>query len=977
MEKLTLTIPEVAEALGISRAKAYELAHSNGFPHTILWSPSLSSQTRFRIVDRKTNRKRGQRMQSIANSFPASLLDMPRWVCWKRVTDSKRPNKPRKVPMAANGNSKAACNRPSTWGAFSQASETCTRKEYDGLGFMLGDGVFGIDIDHCLSDGQPNELAREIINRVPTYAEISPSGTGLHLLALGSLPNGNRGRRKGALEIYGEGRYFTVTGEQLPGTPSELCEASAVLPGIIADYIDSKPKQADNRAVKASSQPVDVLALDNEKLINKIRASSQGAAFCTLWRGDTSAHNGDASAADMALCNILAFWTGKDSTRMDELFRQSGLMRPKWDETHGPDTYGAMTIGKAINDCKAVYTGKRPQLQPVDEFSVFYPFEQAYAKIEGYCSERGKLLQEKTDKSTGEITYIPLATFTPLIREEITRDNGAEARKEFIVDAISTSGRVFPSTTVPAKSFSGMSWVAEAFGAEANIYAGQNKRDQLRFAVQAASIPNMERRTVYSHSGWREINGRQCYLFNGGAIGTAGLSVELEGNLSAYSLPETNIPLLDAIQASKSFLDIGTLHVTAPLLCAMYLAPLCSFLRESGFAPAFVPFVAGRTGTHKTTICALALSHFGRFSNKQPPASFSDTANSIRHKAFLLKDMPLLVDDYHPNTDQRSRARMAEIAQQLARAWGDQSERGRMQSDLTVKLAEPPRGLGIMSGEEVPDIGESGIARFYAIDIHPGDVPITPALTALQNKARSGALIRAMRGFIEYIQPQTSGLSERLAGLFEYYRAEAIKRMPKAHGRSHESIAWLMVGAACMLGYWLDNGVITDEERNQFTLTIQAALVENANEQQKSLRGENPVTLFLNGLRELLHSNAVRLAHIEKDGSIPIGGYDDLVGYADTIGAPNRLVYLFPQVAYASVQKLFRDQGNAFPINRTQLWKRLREQDILITRQGTKGEELTPTKCIGGHSQRMVWLRAADVFGEDEQMEFGGGQKIV
>lgn len=912
-------------------------------------------------------------MQLITDTFPKNLLALPRWVCWKRVPDPKRPNKPRKVPMAADGNGKAACNRPATWGAFLQATETCTRRGYDGLGFMLGDGIIGIDIDHCLREGQLNELAREIINRVPTYAETSPSGTGLHLLAMGSLPEDNRGRRKGALEIYGEGRYFTVTGQQLPGTPGELYEASAVLPGIIADFID-KPKKAENKKVNpASLQAVDVLALDNEKLLNKIRTSAQGAAFSALWRGDTSAHNGDASAADMALCNILAFWTGKDVTRMDELFRQSGLMRLKWDENHGPDTYGAMTINKAINDCKDIYTGKRPQLQPVDEFSPFYPFEQAYANIEGYCSERGKLLQERIDNGTGEVTYIPLATFTPLIRAEVTRDNGIEARKELHIDGISSNGRVFPSAIVPAKSFAGMSWVAEAFGVEANIYAGQNKKDQLRFAIQAASVPGMERRTVYSHSGWRVIDGRQCYLFNGGAIGMGGLSIELEGNLSTYTLPDNEIPPQEAVQASKAFLTVGALHVTAPLLSAMYLAPLCSFLQESGYAPAFVPFVAGRTGAHKTTVCALALSHFGKFNSKQPPASFSDTANSIRHKAFLLKDMPLLVDDYHPNTDLRSRARMAEIAQQLARAWGDQSERGRMQSDLTVKLSEPPRGVGIMSGEEVPDIGESGIARFYAIDVHPGDVPITPELTALQNRARSGAQVKAMRGFIEYIQPQISGLPERLAGLFEHYRAEAIKRMPRAHGRSHESIAWLMVGAACMLGYWLNIGVITTEEREQLTSTLLAAILSNADEQQRNLCGENPVTLFLNGLRELLNSNTVHLAYIAQDGSILVNGFGDLIGYAEDPGVPNRMVYLLPQVAYAAVQKLFRDQGSAYPISRTQLWKRLRDQGILITRQGSNGEELTPTKCIGGYSQRMAWLRAADVFGEDEQLELKTG----
>lgn len=921
-------------------------------------------------MDRNAFGKRGQRMQAVANTFPARLLDLPRWVCWRRVPDPKRPNKPRKVPMAADGNGKAACNRPATWGVFSQAAKTCTKRGYDGLGFMLGDGILGIDIDHCLLDGQPNELAIEIINRVSTYTEISPSGTGLHLLAQGCLPDGNRGRRNGTLEIYGEGRYFTVTGQQLPGTPRELCDASAAISGILADHIDKLKKVESKKASAAIPQAVDVLALDNEKLLNKIRASAKGAAFSALWRGDTSAHNNDASAADMALCNMLAFWTGKDVARIDELFRQSGLMRPKWDENHGPDTYGAMTINKAIDDCIDIYTGKRPQLQPVDEFSPFYPFEHAYAKIEGYCSERGKLLQERTDNSTGEVTYIPLATFTPLIRAEVTRDNGIEARKELLIDGISSSGWVFPSAVVPAKNFAGMSWVAEAFGVEANIYAGQNKKDQLRFAIQAASLSGMERRTVYSHSGWREIDGRQCYLFNGGAIGTAGLSVELEGNLSTYALPDNDIPPQEAVQASKDFLAVGALHVTAPLLSAMYLAPLCSFLQECGYAPAFVPFVAGRTGTHKTTICALALSHFGKFSNKQPPASFSDTANSIRHKTFLLKDMPLLVDDYHPNTDQRSRTRMAEIAQQLARAWGDQAERGRMQSDLTVKLSEPPRGLGIMSGEEIPDIGESGIARFYAIDVHPGDVPITPELTTLQNKARRGVLINAMRGFINYVQPQIPGLPERLAGLFEYYRAEALKRMPEAHGRSHESVAWLMVGVACMLGYWLAIGMITAEEREEMATTLFFAMLSNADEQQRNLRNENPITLFLNGLRELINSNMAYLANIASDGSIPLGGSDDLIGYIEAPGTSGRIVYLLPQVAYTAVQKLYRDQ---FPINRTQLWKRLRDRGILITRQGANGEELTPTKCIGSYSQRMAWLKATDVFGEDTQMELEAG----
>ena len=114
------------------------------------------------------------------------------------------------------------------------------------------------------------------------------------------------------------------------------------------------------------------LGLDDADLLNKASRAKNGSAFDALWAGNTSRHNGDHSAADMALLNALAFWTGKDAVRMDRLFRQSGLMRPKWDESHGTSTYGAMTVDKAIADCREVYTGLQPILtasgEPIDPY---------------------------------------------------------------------------------------------------------------------------------------------------------------------------------------------------------------------------------------------------------------------------------------------------------------------------------------------------------------------------------------------------------------------------------------------------------------------------------------------------------------------------------------------------------------------------------------------------------------------------------
>jgi len=94
---------------------------------------------------------------------------------------------------------------------------------------------------------------------------------------------------------------------------------------------------------------------DDEALIARACAAKNGDRFSRLWAGDASPYGDDASAADQALCNLLAFWTGRDEDRMDRLFRRSGLFREKWDEKRGARTYGQMTIDKAVADCHDTY----------------------------------------------------------------------------------------------------------------------------------------------------------------------------------------------------------------------------------------------------------------------------------------------------------------------------------------------------------------------------------------------------------------------------------------------------------------------------------------------------------------------------------------------------------------------------------------------------------------------------------------------
>ena len=286
-------------------------------------------------------------------SIPAELKAIPRWLLWKL---EDRAGKPSKVPYQADGRP-AKVNDPATWTTFETALAAYRAGGFSGLGIALSDDddLAGVDLDKCLNPdtGELDPEAAAIVAMLPTYCEVSPSGRGLRLFAFGKLPQG--GRRKGKVEMYEAGRYLTVTGHQFNGHDS-IVECTAELAAVHARIFgaDSPPV-----AAKHADPP----NLDDEQLLDKARRARNGGDFERLWSGDTSAHGGDHSAADLALCNLLSFWTGGDPARTDRLFRQSALFRPaKWDKAHFSDgrTYGQATLDKAMAGNRETYSGTRP-----------------------------------------------------------------------------------------------------------------------------------------------------------------------------------------------------------------------------------------------------------------------------------------------------------------------------------------------------------------------------------------------------------------------------------------------------------------------------------------------------------------------------------------------------------------------------------------------------------------------------------------
>ncbi len=290
------------------------------------------------------------------------LKQYPHWVGWKYEPDENgKPTKRPKNP-ATGGN--AMSNNPATWGSFEQANTAKERYGFDGIGFMLKPDVISLvafDLDHCLVDGQLSPVASEIVNELSTYCEITPSGGGLRLFALGSLPPGRRKNTKLQIECYDRGRFLTVTGNHLPGTPETINRLNGEITEAHTRFWGS-----DDRPETSHKGNKTGIILGDTELLTKARAAANGDKFSRLFdRGDTSDYGGDDSSADIALCCMLAFWT-RDTQQIDRLFRQSKLYRPKWDKKHNGDgqTYGQMTIDKALANTTEHYT---PKAQPTKQ----------------------------------------------------------------------------------------------------------------------------------------------------------------------------------------------------------------------------------------------------------------------------------------------------------------------------------------------------------------------------------------------------------------------------------------------------------------------------------------------------------------------------------------------------------------------------------------------------------------------------------
>ena len=322
-----------------------------------------------------------------STSLISEIMKINNWVGYK--LEARGNGKAGKIPVNPHTGRYADQSNPSTWGSYAQAKEAVSKYGLNGIGFEFGDqfqGYVGVDLDDVIENGELKPFAREIVKELNSYTEYSPSGKGLHIICKSDVAMANWGydniRHRNdelGLEMYDSGRYFTIT-EKIFGVPKPIVERTEQLkrayrkyfcqspePVKIPKHEDSLPplfglfKRAEDRLTEATGisgiQPEQVSPITNintvmpeedKHLWQLMFKSQKGEKIKALFNGDTSAYNNDDSRADLALCNYLALWTNSDTVRIDRMFRQSKLMRPKWTQGNNP-TYGERTIQTALH----------------------------------------------------------------------------------------------------------------------------------------------------------------------------------------------------------------------------------------------------------------------------------------------------------------------------------------------------------------------------------------------------------------------------------------------------------------------------------------------------------------------------------------------------------------------------------------------------------------------------------------------------
>ena len=575
-----------------------------------------------------------------------------------------------------------------------------------------------------------------------------------------------------------------------------------------------------------------------------------------------------------------------------------------------------------------------------------------------FIDKLGRLMRERFNADGDQSQTRRLANFHLTSIRTIVRDDGAETYPSLQIEA-KLGGRTFKAE-ISIDDFQGMKWPMKVMGSKAVVEP--KMEHAARYGLQVCARQDSDK-LIYTHTGWRNVDGKPCYLHSGGAIGAEGIRSDIKATLptskmSAYTLPDppTGEDEKTAIRASLRFLDVADDLFSMPLYAAIWRAPLGDC--------AMTVFIDGATGLFKTATAKLAQQHYGKdFEDEQNILHFDNgTANGFRETLFAAKDTLCLIDEFVPTGSTSEQQRMHAMGEQVIRAVGNKSGRIRLGKDHKLENPHEPRGLLITTGEGRPR-GHSLAARTVHLPVTKETVN-RERLTACQNDARMGLYAQAMAGYLRWLARQ-GGIGGKGKTLVEKFRQSLSS--PDRHAKSAHILADLAVGFQFFLDYVVEIGAITSAEADALWDRLWKALFQLALEQDKVQSTQDPAREVLIRLKSAEESRKIFLFDPTPDAGemedqqkgFPHDVMDIGCKGTDKDGAVIEW-HCNPDALYAAIVKLYREQNSTLPWDKATLWERLAQRGYTKTNEGR------PTYRTGGYNRKRVICIPAEAFAQAE-----------
>jgi hypothetical protein len=455
---------------------------------------------------------------------------------------------------------------------------------------------------------------------------------------------------------------------------------------------------------------------------------------------------------------------------------------------------------------------------------------------------------------------MPMCNFDAYIEETITLDYGDNIKaKIFRISGKTDKGVPLLRIDIPAENLTKMWWI-EGWDGKARVEP--NYIGRIHHALQKLSSPT--ECTVYSHLGWRKIDGKWLYLHGGGAVGSdgavEGIECKPEGRLSECVLiPPRDIKA--AMQASLKMLELGSVGSVA--FAAIYRAPLGEFLTID-----FSLWYSGASGALKSAIVGIMQGHWGKkWTYNHLIENWTTSVLTLEKLAHEAKDSLFTPDDYSPPKTARTQREFQQKADHLMRGAANQQGRGRMKPDTLLRNTFSPRGMIVGSGEDMPP-GESLQARIFNVPMKKGDIDFN-IIRELDQSVKEGLMAEAMFGYAEWIASRAGTNEEALRSTIVEQHTNLADTSIGGHPRTATNLAHLLIGAVFGMEFAVAVGAISRQDADSKLEVIQADLKKFANEHAEQIADENPVEQFLNNVRTVLFMGAAHISTL--DGTAPYG----------------------------------------------------------------------------------------------------------